>query len=70
MNKKNKIVSAVCALMGLSSFSTLNAAPVNNVETYDFKAPFKDYNNKIVFKINNVASAKTIEEKKSELKKI
>lgn len=43
---KTKLVSVVCALMGLGSYSLLEAAPVNDVKTYDFKAPFKDYNNK------------------------
>lgn len=58
---KTKLVSVVCALMGLGSYSLLEAAPVNDVKTYDFKAPFKDYNNKIVLTINNVPSAKVVE---------
>ncbi|MWX71193.1 glycoside hydrolase family 18 protein, partial [Francisella tularensis] len=58
---KTKLVSVVCALMGLGSYSLLEAAPVNDVKTYDFKAPFKDYNNKIVLSINNVPSAKVVE---------
>ncbi|MBK2107021.1 glycosyl hydrolase family 18 protein [Francisella philomiragia] len=58
---KTKLVSMVCALMGVGSFAVAEAAPVNDVKTYDFKAPFKDYNNKIVLSINNVASGKTVE---------
>ncbi|AJI47890.1 fibronectin type III domain-containing protein [Francisella philomiragia] len=58
---KTKLVSMVCALMGVGSFAVAESAPVNDVKTYDFKAPFKDYNNKIVLSINNVASGKTVE---------
>ncbi|QLE79964.1 chitinase [Francisella sp. Scap27] len=45
--------------MGMSGFGFADVS--NNVESYDFKAPFKDYNNKITFKINNASTAKTIE---------
>lgn len=38
---KTKLVSVVCALMGLGSYSLLEAAPVNDVKTYDFKAPLR-----------------------------
>ncbi|MED7787984.1 glycosyl hydrolase family 18 protein [Francisella sp. 19X1-34] len=62
MSGKKKLVTAISyALLGLGSFSMAEASISNNVETYDFKSPFKDYNNKIVLNINNVASAKTIE---------
>jgi chitinase len=62
MSGKKKLATAVSyALLGLGSFSMAEAAISNNVETYAFKAPFKDYNNKIVLNINNVPSAKTIE---------
>nr|WP_150468105.1 glycosyl hydrolase family 18 protein [Francisella sp. SYW-9] len=59
---KNKMITAISyALLGLGSFGMAEAAISNSVETYDFKAPFKDYNNKIVLNINNVPSAKIIE---------
>ncbi|WP_442902189.1 glycosyl hydrolase family 18 protein [Francisella sp. 19X1-34] len=59
---RNKMITAISyALMGLGSFTIAQASTNNNVETYDFKAPFKDYNNKIILNINNIPSAKTIE---------
>ena len=53
---KTKLVSLVYALMGLGTYTMVEAALVN-----ECKAPFKDYNNKIVLSINNVPSAKVIE---------
>lgn len=46
MRNKTKLVSIVCTLMGLSSFGmAAESSVVNDVKTYDFKAPFKNYNN-------------------------
>ncbi|WP_245806427.1 glycosyl hydrolase family 18 protein [Francisella halioticida] len=59
---EKKLATAISyMLMGLCSFTLAEAATSNSVETYDFKAPFKDYNNKIVLNINNVSSAKMVE---------